>query len=95
VFLASDDDDLSTPALIHKLAAAMEKPARLIPVPIPVLRLAARAAGRGGEISRLCGSLQIDVAATRRQLDWTPPLSVDEGLARTVHWFLAESSRER
>ena len=95
VFLASDDHDLSTPDLIRKLAAAMEKPARLMPVPIPALWLAARLAGKGPEVSRLCGSLQIDVEATRRRLAWTPPLTVDEGLSRTVRWFLTEHSRER
>jgi len=95
VFLASDDADLSTPALIRKLAAAMEKPARLMPVPVSALQLAGRLVGKGAEVSRLCGSLQVDVAATRRQLAWTPPLSVDEGLARTVRWFLTGISRER
>jgi UDP-glucose 4-epimerase len=95
VFLASDDDDLSTPELIRKLAAAMEKPVWLMPVPVAALRLAGRLAGKGPELSRLCGSLRIDVAATRRQLAWTPPLSVDEGLARTARWFITEVSRER
>lgn len=95
VFLASDAEDLSTPELIRKLAAAMEKPARLLPVPVAALRLAGLLAGKSPEVSRLCASLQLDVAATRRQLAWTPPLSVDEGLARTVRWFLTENSRER
>lgn len=95
VFLASDDDDLSTPELIRKLAAAMDRPARLVPVPMSVLRLTGLVAGKVAEVSRLCGSLRVDIAATRRQLGWTPPLSVDEGLARTVRWFLTERSLER
>jgi UDP-glucose 4-epimerase len=95
VFLASDDDDVSTPDLIRKLAAAMGRPARLIPVPPAALQIAARLAGKGAELSRLCGSLRIDVSPTRRQLAWTPPLSVDEGLARTARWFNSEVSRER
>lgn len=29
---------------------------------------------------RLCDSLQVDVSKTRQLLNWSPPLSVDEGL---------------
>ena len=95
IFLASDDHDLSTPELVRRISTAMKKPARLIPVPVTLLQLAGRVVGKGAEVSRLCGSLQLDVADTRRQLDWTPPLSVDEGLARTARWYIAEAARDR
>jgi nucleoside-diphosphate-sugar epimerase len=83
-FLASDDDDVSTPGLVRRLAAAMNKPARLVPVPVPVLALAARVAGRRDAFERLCGSLQVDIAATKARLDWTPSVSLDQGLRRMV-----------
>lgn len=95
VFLASDDCDLSTPELVRKLAAAMDKPARLLQVPVPMLRMAGHVTGKSAEISRLCSSLRVDAVTTRRQLQWSPPLSVDEGLARTVRWFLTEFSHDR
>jgi UDP-glucose 4-epimerase len=31
---------------------------------------------------RLCCSLQVDIEKTRRLMDWTPPISLDEGLKR-------------
>jgi nucleoside-diphosphate-sugar epimerase len=50
--------------------------------------------GRQALVTQLCGSLTLDIAATRARLDWSPPLTVNESLRRTVDWFLA-AGRER
>lgn len=83
-FLVSDGEDLSTPDLLRHMAAAMGRPARLVPVPVPLLRLAGSALGKRAEIDRLVGSLQIDSSHTRQVLGWTPPVSVEEGIRRMV-----------
>ena len=83
-FLASDDKDLSTPGLIRNLADAMDMPAHLWPVPPAILKIAGHLTGRSHEISRLTGSLGIDLSETQRRLAWSPPLSVTEGLRRCV-----------
>lgn len=83
-FLVSDGEDLSTPDLIRHLARAMGKPARLMPVPLGLLRLAGRLSGRSGEVARLVESLQVDSSATRSTLGWTPPITVTEGLKQMV-----------
>jgi nucleoside-diphosphate-sugar epimerase len=36
------------------------------------------------EINRLMGSLQIDNSYVREILNWTPPVSVEEGIRRMV-----------
>ena len=82
--LVSDGHDVSTAALVRQIAAALGRPARLLPVPLPWLRFAGRLTGRGAAIQRLCSSLQVDITATRQQLGWTPPVSVAEGLRRAV-----------
>jgi nucleoside-diphosphate-sugar epimerase len=82
--LVSDGHDLSTPELLRIIANAMGRPARLFPVPVPLLRLAGRAFGRLSEVDRLVGSLQVDSSATRELLGWTPPVSVEEGIKRMV-----------
>lgn len=82
--LVSDGEDLSTPDLIRRMASAMEKKAFLFPMPVSMLRFAGRLTGRGDEVERIVGSLQIDSTQTRALLDWTPPLSVDEGLQKMV-----------
>jgi hypothetical protein len=58
-------------------------------------RKLAVAATRGGEVARLCGSLQVDVAQTRSLLGWMPPVLVDDELARTASWNLEHISSER
>ena len=82
--LVSDGQDLSTPELLRMIANAMGQPARLFPVPVPLLRLAGRVLGRLNEVDRLVGSLQVDSSATRELLGWTSPVSVDEGIKRMV-----------
>ena len=90
VFLASDGEDLSTTALMHRTALALGKSARLVPVPEAVLTLIAGLLGKRDVAQRLCGSLQVDIDKTRRILGWTPPLSVDAGLALAAQGFLRQ-----
>ena len=87
-FLVSDGEDLSTAELLRRMGQALGTPARLIPVPVGLLKLGATLLGRPGLAQRLCGSLQVDITKTRELLGWSPPVSVDEGLRRTaLHWL--------
>lgn len=87
-FLASDGEDLSTTMLLRRLANALGKPARLLPVPDWILETGATALGRRAIAQRLCGSLQVDIGKTRELLGWTPPSSVDEALRKAGKHFL-------
>lgn len=86
-YLVSDGEDLSTPELVRHIAAALGRPARLLPLPVGVLRWASGLLGKADEAERLLGSLLIDSSAIRRDLDWRPPFSVSAGLAATAEWF--------
>lgn len=88
VFLASDGEDLSTTALMRRTALALGKSARLVPIPKAALTIIAGLLGKRDVAQRLCGSLQVDITRTRRVLGWTPPLSVDAGLALAAQDFL-------
>lgn len=92
-FLASDDEDLSTPSMLRRLASAMGRRARLFRLPVGVLRGLAAAAGRTAAFDRLAGDLRVDVTHTRRVLGWSPSVSVDEAFARTAAWFAASGRR--
>jgi UDP-4-keto-D-QuiNAc 4-reductase len=92
VFMAADGEDLSTVALLRRTAAAMGRPVRLISVPPTLLCGAARLLGRADMAERLCGSLQVDIAKTRRLLAWTPPMSVEDSLRQTAQYFLAQQA---
>ncbi|NUU03177.1 UDP-glucose 4-epimerase family protein [Herbaspirillum robiniae] len=84
VFLASDGEDLSTTALLRRVARALGKHPLLLPVPAPLLAAAARILGKPAIAQRLCGSLQVDIGKNRQLLNWTPPVGVDEALRKTV-----------
>lgn len=86
-FLVSDGEDLSTTQLLQRMARALDKPARLVPVPPVLLKLGAALVGRPAVAQRLCGSLQVDISKTRQFLGWTPPLSVDEGLKQAAQGY--------
>lgn len=79
-FMVSDGHDLSTTALIRAMAQAAGVKARLLPVPVWVLKAAAGLLGRGDAVQRLCGNLQVDIEKARHGLGWKPPVTVVEGL---------------
>ncbi|MCR4340951.1 MAG: hypothetical protein NUW01_13810, partial [Gemmatimonadaceae bacterium] len=84
VFFVSDDEDVSTPELIRRLARAMGRPARLWPVPPALLNGAASALGKRDFAQPLLKSLRIDISKARRTLGWAPPLGLDQGLGLAV-----------
>ncbi len=84
VLLACDGEDLSTPQLLRRVAAALQRRARLVAVPPVLLQRLAALLGREEMLRRLCGNLQVDDSATRQLLNWQPPLDVDSALRRAV-----------
>ncbi|MFY0727861.1 UDP-glucose 4-epimerase family protein [Pseudomonas sp. NFX15] len=86
-FLVSDGDDLSTTRLLRKMATALGRSARLLPIPAWVLQNGAALLGRKDLSNRLCGSLQVDISKTRSLLEWSPPVSVDDALKATAQHF--------
>ena len=95
VLMVSDGEDLSTSDLIRRIAKFMRRPARLFAAPVPLLQAAGRLTGKTEQISRLCDSLTVDISATRHELNWTPPVQVDDALQRTVQWYLREIGTSR
>ena len=81
-FLVSDGEDLSTTELLRGVAEAIGKPSRLIPVPASLLQFGATLLGKKAVAKRLLGSLQVDISHTQECLNWTPPLTVKQGLQR-------------
>jgi nucleoside-diphosphate-sugar epimerase len=86
IFLVSDGEDVSTLELIRRLAQAMECRPRLVSFPTTLLRLAGLLTGKSAEVERLLGSLRVDSSKIRRELQWTPPFSMTQGLRETAAW---------
>jgi UDP-glucose 4-epimerase len=87
VWLVADEETPSTPELVRHLAAALQRRAHLVDVPVKLLHLAGALTGQSSLIARLCGSLELDCARTHELLDWHPSVSLKEGLARTAAWY--------
>ncbi len=94
-YLACDGDGISTAALIGEISAALDRagaPGRrpvLWPLPPALLRLLAALAGKSALAARLLGDLRLDDSALRRDLGWTPPFSMVQGLKETAAAFAA------
>lgn len=87
VFLVSDGEDVSTSELIRRVATALDRRARLLPFPPSLMRLAGRLTGKSMAVDRLLGSLVIDSGKIQRELGWTPPYTMANGLAATAKWY--------
>ena len=86
-YLVSDGEDVSTAEMISRIAQALGKPSRLWPCPLGLMELAGMMTGKSDEIARLLGSLCIDSSKIRSELDWTPPYTLEQGLAETARWL--------
>ncbi|MET0413995.1 MAG: NAD-dependent epimerase/dehydratase family protein [Polyangiaceae bacterium] len=89
-YVVCDGEDLSTPELVRRLSFALGVEPLLVAVPEPLLVAALTLFGKRALVPRLLGSLAIDPSRLRRELSWSPPIAVDEGLARTARWYRAE-----
>ena len=96
IFLISDNQAVSTPQLIRLIAQQIQQPCQLLPVPTTLLRflgyLGDRIESITGKnlpfntynIDRLLGSLAVDSSYIQKTLDWQPPFTLEQGLARTI-----------
>ena len=60
ILLVADEQDLSTPELIRKIATSINKPVRLFHFPPNLLKILGKLIGQSKLIERLCENLQID-----------------------------------
>ena len=92
VFLVSDDHDVSTATLLKSMSSALGKKAKLIPVPLFLLKAIFYIIVKASHSQRLLESLSLDISKTKELLSWTPPISFEEGIARTARSFLNSKS---
>jgi nucleoside-diphosphate-sugar epimerase len=86
LFLVSDTE-LSTPALIRKIAFSLGKKATIFYLPVPVLKMLGKLTGKYDQVSKLTASLVVDTTKIRQRLQWQPPFSLEEGLKATTDWY--------
>lgn len=86
-YLISDGEPVSTPELLGRLALALGVTPHTFHFPPALLKLAGRLVGRSAQLERLLGSLQVDSGKIRRELNWNPPYSLQQGLQATAVWY--------
>lgn len=87
VFLVSDGSDLSTTDLFKLMAQGLGKRSFLFSFPASLIHFFARMLGRTSEYDRLFGSLQVSIEKNKELVDWTPPVSPEEGIQATMKWY--------
>ncbi|HLP97537.1 MAG TPA: SDR family oxidoreductase [Sideroxyarcus sp.] len=86
-YLVSDGEDVSTPELLRRLGAALGRPAKLFWCPPMVLKVLGGVVGKSDQIERLLGSLRVGGDKIRRELNWMPPYTLQQGLQETAGWY--------
>ena len=93
IYLVSDGEAISTATLIAKISQSLECSDRLFYFPPGMLRAAAVLLGRVEQIDRLFGSLRVNDEKICKELVWSPPYSLDQGLRATADWYRAQRIR--
>ncbi|WP_043160843.1 NAD-dependent epimerase/dehydratase family protein [Bradyrhizobium sp. Ai1a-2] len=83
VFLVADKEQVSTPEFIGRLARAMDRKARLFPVPVKALELLLHASGRPRIRDSLVGRLEVDLTKLS-STGWQQEFSLEEGLSIAI-----------
>ncbi|MDO6776588.1 SDR family oxidoreductase [Shewanella sp. 3_MG-2023] len=92
-FLVSDDHDVSTADMIRYIGKALDKPSRMLPVPLWCYHLAGKIFGKKDVVDRLVGSLQVDITHTKETLNWVPPQSLEDGFKETAVALLESKNK--
>jgi UDP-glucose 4-epimerase len=79
IFLVADQEQVSTPEFVERLARAAGTEARLFSMPTSVLAALLRIGGRQEACNSLIGSLEVDLSKAA-STGWRPPMTLDEGL---------------
>jgi nucleoside-diphosphate-sugar epimerase len=90
VFFVSDGQDLSTTKLLQCVGQALDKSARLIPVPAWLLEFGLLLLGKQAVAQRILGTLQVNTSKAHDLLGWDSPVSVCKGLKRCVASHIPE-----
>lgn len=81
-FLISDGEDHSTAEWVSFLGKALGGEAVLWPVPMKVMYFAGGILGKRRAVEKLCASLQVSMAHAHSVVDWTPPFTIEEQMAK-------------
>lgn len=86
-YLVSDGEDISTAMLVDMIAQSLGRNSRAFNFPHGLLRAVATLLGRAEQMDRLFGSLRVNDEKLHRELAWSPPYTLEQGLRATAEWY--------
>ena len=89
VFHIADDGVVSTRRLVELMAEGMGLTPRLLPLPRAIAELGASLLGKRAVARRLFDDLEVDDQDFRRELRWTPTLSLEDGIREMARAYAA------
>lgn len=82
VFLASDNQQVSTKEFTNSVAAGLNKSIFQLPIPISLMKFAFKLLGRQSLSKQLFENLEVDSSNMFELLDWKPLLTMDAAMRR-------------
>lgn len=80
-FLASDGETVSIKEFTNAIAKGLGKKVFQLPIPVGLMRLVGKVAGKSATMEQLFGNLEVDSSNTREILGWTPPFTMEQSMA--------------
>lgn len=80
-FLGSDGETVSIKVFTNAIAKGLNVSSFQLPIPISLMRLAARLVGKLSIAEQLLGDLQVDSSNALDILGWTPPYTMEQAMA--------------
>ncbi|RJO72579.1 MAG: NAD-dependent epimerase/dehydratase family protein [Myxococcales bacterium] len=83
-YIVKDDEDHSTRMVYSSICRELGEVPRFFPIPAVLGRLAG---GISEDFRKVTSSFRVSSAKIREEIGFVPPVSWEEGMARTVQWY--------
>jgi nucleoside-diphosphate-sugar epimerase len=83
-YILKDSEDYSTRRIYSAICCGLGKTARFLPVPATLVRVGCMLSA---DLRKVTGSFRVSAAKIEKDLGFVPPISLEEGMARTVEWY--------
>jgi nucleoside-diphosphate-sugar epimerase len=83
-YILKDREDYSTRTVYSAICRELGIPPCLFPVPATLVRLGGMLSG---DFRKVTGSFRVSSGKIEKELGFSPPVSLEEGIARTVAWY--------
>jgi len=95
IFNVADTEVVSTRELAEMISPLIGRPIRSLSIPPSWIRLLGQLLGRSKDADRMLNSVAVSTSKISSILHWTPPYTVEEGLAETVDWYRTTLSKRK